>query len=99
MRTYNRNVRRVWDGDNYHASKRQRLDDTAQLSSSQTHPQITSQAADLVIEDNLERAIRETSVAALSSSPSRKNSTFSHNGRPEFDEPELLTPPSSSTLR
>lgn len=95
MRTYNRNVRRVWDGDKYHASKRQRLDDTAQLSSSQAHPQTTSQAAGLLIEDNLERAIRETSVAALSSSPSRKNSTFSYNESQEFAEPEPLTPPSS----
>lgn len=95
MRTYNRNVRRAWDGDNYHVSKKQRLDDTAQLSSHRAHPKFASQTAGIVIEDNLERAIRETSVAALSSSPSRKNSMFSSNGNQDLIEPETLTPPSS----
>ena len=63
MRTYSRNVRRAWDGDDFQAPKRFRLN----------KPRFGIET-----EDNLERAIRETSVA-LSSSPSRKNSTIFSN--------------------
>lgn len=90
MRTYNRNVRRVWDGDNYHAPKRLKLDTPRRVS----QPVANENANHLLVEDNLQRAIRETSVVALSSSPSRKNSTvfsFEH----DVHEPVTLTPPSS----
>lgn len=49
----------------------------------------------LDLEDNLERAIRETSVAALSSSPSRKNSTVFSLESHDDDETSTVTPPSS----
>lgn len=92
MRTYNRNVRRAWDGDDYHAPKRQRVDGPRHALLPLTNENIDT-------EDNLQRAIRETSVAAMSSSPSRKNSTvFSYNDaheHQEHHEPSTLTPPSS----
>ena len=90
MRTYQRNVRRAWDGDEYHAPKRQRVEEPNYSS----FPANENQPI-LDIEDNLERAIRETSVAALSSSPSRKNSTVFSYGTREAYEPITLTPPSS----
>ncbi|KAK5947956.1 hypothetical protein OHC33_010997 [Knufia fluminis] len=90
MRTYNRNVRRAWDGDEYHAPKRQKVDSPRRVS----RPITNENTLRIVPEDNLERAIRETSVAAMSSSPSRKNSTvFSYEH--EAPEPVTLTPPSS----
>lgn len=98
MRTYSRNVRRAWDGDDYHAPKRQRLDDYKQnaLQPQSMLNHNNENIPQYEIEDNLERAIRETSVAALSSSPSRKNSTvFSFNEAQEEHESSTLTPPSS----
>lgn len=89
MRTYNRNVRRAWDGDDYHAPKRQKIDGPRRALLPPANENIET-------EDNLQRAIRETSVAAMSSSPSRKNSTiFSFNEVHEHHEPATLTPPSS----
>lgn len=96
MRTYSRNVRRAWDGDDYRPPKRMRVDDQ----SNQLHvgdgfnkENTTLMAIDL--EDGLERAIRETSVAALSSSPSRKNSTIFSLESHEEDAMSTITPPSS----
>lgn len=100
MRTYSRNVRRAWDGDDYHAPKRQRLNENSSLYPSSIS-QIPSNKENATLpedlEDNLERAIRETSVAALSSSPSRKNSTvFSFNESQEDENRSgTYTPPSS----
>lgn len=98
MRTYSRNVRRAWDGDNYHAPKRQRLDDRI-LNASNPIPTAVLRNENVIpydVEDNLERAIRETSVAAMSSSPSRKNSTvFSFHEIHEENDTSTLTPPSS----
>ena len=95
MRTYSRNVRRAWDGEDYRPAKRLRLDDTwnapftaAPSNENTLHP--------LDLEDSLERAIRETSVAALSSSPSRKNSTiFSAESHEDELGSSTITPPSS----
>ena len=80
MRTYSRNVRRAWDGDEYQAPKRVCLD---------KHNMVID------TEDTLERAIRETSVA-ISSSPSRKNSTIFSN---ESQDDDTATPPSSPPPR
>lgn len=81
MRTYARNVRRTWDGDDFHVAKRQRVESS----------KVTNEN-----EDSLERAIRATSVA-ISSSPSRKNSTiFSHESH---DDGDTVTPPSSPPPR
>lgn len=89
MRTYNRNVRRAWDGDDYHAPKRQKINGMQHAFLPPTNENVDT-------EDNLQRAIRETSVAAMSSSPSRKNSTvFSYNEVHEHHEASTLTPPSS----
>jgi len=90
MRTYSRNVRRAWDGDDYHAPKRQKVDSPRRA----MQPMTNENQLQIETEDNLERAIRQTSVAAMSSSPSRKNSTvFSYEQ--EAPEPITLTPPSS----
>lgn len=90
MRTYHRNVRRAWDGDEYHAPKRQRVEEPAYA------PYMTTNENNVILmpEDNLERAIRETS-AALSSSPSRKNSTVFSLDPQDAHQPVTLTPPSS----
>lgn len=90
MRTYNRNVRRAWDGEDYHAPKRVKLDEPRRVSRPPTNENYY-----LDTEDNLQRAIRETSVAAMSSSPSRKNSTICSYETAEVHEPVTLTPPSS----
>lgn len=100
MRTYGRNVRRAWDGEDYRAPKRQRLDTGfgSNAFSSINGPHHNENATELYdLEDNLERAIRETSVAAMSSSPSRKNSmVFSmHESQEEHDATNTITPPSS----
>lgn len=91
MRTYHRNVRRAWDGEDYHAPKRQKFDVPKYASCLTTNENIVQ----FETEDNLERAIRETSVAAMSSSPSRKNSTVFSFEAQEAHEPATLTPPSS----
>lgn len=81
MRTYSRNVRRTWDGDDFRFAKRQRVEAS----------NVTNEN-----EDSLESAIRATSVA-ISSSPSRKNSTvFS---RESYDGEGTVTPPSSPPPR
>lgn len=81
MRTYSRNVRRTWDGAEFRVPKRQRLENSKIINEN---------------DDGLERAIRATSVA-VSSSPSRKNSTvFS---RESYDDEGTLTPPSSPPPR
>lgn len=100
MRTYGRNVRRAWDGDDYRAPKRQRLENGLGTNSFATiNRPVNESVLDLYDdeEDSLERAIRETSVAALSSSPSRKNSTvFSTTDfTTENEASHALTPPSS----
>ena len=80
MRTYARNVRRAWDGGDYPIAKR-----------------ICVEKAKVPDEnDNLERAIRESS-AAISSSPSRKNSTVFSGESHEDDD--TVTPPSSPPPR
>lgn len=90
MRTYNRNVRRAWDGEDYHAPKRLKLDGPRRVPRAPTNENHYFDT-----EDNLQRAIRETSVAAMSSSPSRKNSTVFSYETAEVHEPTTLTPPSS----
>src|SRR5271170_6858371 len=90
MRTYARNVRRAWDGDCYFYSQSQHNYVPARkrlcIENLSTNPTITLNHAHAHAhthththnendpEDTLERAIRATSVA-MSSSPSRKNST------------------------
>ncbi len=97
MRTYSRNVRRAWDGEDYRPPKRQRLEDAwnaHSFTSGGYNENATTKPVDL--EDSLERAIRETSVAALSSSPSRKNSTvFSAELQEDDLGSSTITPPSS----
>lgn len=97
MRTYSRNVRRAWDGVDYRPPKRQRLENAwnaPAAASSSANNENTFPAPEL--EDNLERAIRETSVAAMSSSPSRKNSTiFSAESQEDEVGSSTITPPSS----
>ncbi|KAK5232417.1 hypothetical protein LTR47_006630 [Exophiala xenobiotica] len=97
MRTYSRNVRRAWDGEDYRPPKRQRLEDAwnaHSFTSGGYNENATIKPLDL--EDSLERAIRETSVAALSSSPSRKNSTvFSAELQEDDLGSSTITPPSS----
>jgi len=99
MRTYSRNVRRAWDGEDYRPPKRQRLENAwnapvPAATSSSTYNENTFTLLD--VEDNLERAIRETSVAAMSSSPSRKNSTiFSAESQEDEVASSTITPPSS----
>ena len=96
MRTYSRNVRRAWDGDDYRPLKRLRVDEPSFQSKHSTGNNKENLAMmDFDIEDNLERAIRETSVAALSSSPSRKNSTVFSLESHEEDRASTITPPSS----
>ena len=81
MRTYSRNVRRAWDGDDFRVAKRQRVEPS----------KVTDEN-----DDSLEPANRATSVA-ISSSPSRKNSTvFS---RESYDDEGTVTPPSSPPPR
>jgi N-acetyltransferase len=97
MRTYSRNVRRAWDGDDYRPPKRLRLHDTWNASSTAA-PALNENALNpLDLEDSLERAIRETSVAAMSSSPSRKNSTIFSAAESQDDDvgSSTITPPSS----
>ncbi|EXJ95546.1 hypothetical protein A1O1_00668 [Capronia coronata CBS 617.96] len=97
MRTYSRNVRRAWDGEDYRAPKRQRLNDAWNAHSSSCAAGANENTMnDVDMEDSLERAIRETSVAALSSSPSRKNSTiFSAESQEDDLGSSTITPPSS----
>ena len=93
MRQYTRNVRRAWDGEDYRPPKRMRIQEDSRGNEIQEPG--SNQENILDIEDNLERAIRETSVAALSSSPSRKNSTVFSGESQEDDAPSTITPPSS----
>lgn len=93
MRQYSRNVRRAWDGDEYRPPKRIRLQDDFHATDAQ-HP-VSNKENLGDAEDGLERAIRETSVAALSSSPSRKNSTVFSGESNEDDRATTITPPSS----
>ena len=96
MKTYSRNVRRAWDGDDYRPSKRMRVDEPSNESTHHAVPNKENSTLMVYdIEDNLERAIRETSVAALSSSPSRKNSTIFSLESHEDDGTGTITPPSS----
>src|ERR1700753_4037542 len=97
MRTYSRNVRRAWDGEDYRPPKRLRLNDTWNAPSSSAPAVNENSLHPFDLEDSLERAIRETSVAALSSSPSRKNSTiFSAAESQDYDlDSNTITPPSS----
>ena len=90
MRTYSRNVRRCWDSDDVHVAKRPRLG-----------PNTIQNEND----DSLERAIRTSSVA-ISSSPSRKNSTvFSQDSAggssatPPSSPPPRISPPAVKTRR
>jgi N-acetyltransferase len=93
MRQYSRNVRRAWDGDDYRPPKRMRLQEDSYNVDAQQPLSNKENVGDA--EDGLERAIRETSVAALSSSPSRKNSTVFSGESNEFDRATTITPPSS----
>ena len=80
MKTYARSVRRVWDGEDAPIAKKIFIEQTKAIEDA-TH--------------NLERAIRDTSVAA-SSSPSRKNSTIFSQ---ESHDDDTITPPSSPPPR
>lgn len=93
MRQYTRNVRRAWDGNDYRPAKRMRLQDDS--TAADARQPVVNQENIEDIEDALERAIRETSVAALSSSPSRKNSTVFSGESREDDRATTITPPSS----
>ncbi|RMD41555.1 hypothetical protein DV735_g3569, partial [Chaetothyriales sp. CBS 134920] len=94
MRQNIRNVRRAWDGDDYQPLKRVRLENDKQHAvGKQLQAENMGLAIDL--EDNLERAIRETSVAALSTTSSRKNSTVFSLGSRDDDATDMTTPPSS----
>jgi N-acetyltransferase len=85
MKTYARNVRRAWDGEEYRAPKRFCLDSN---STAKLHEDIEN-------EDRLDRVIRESSITiTVSSSPSRKNSTI-FSGESQEDEDAVTTPPSS----
>ena len=81
MRTYARNVRRAWDGQDYPIAKRICVE----------KPKVPDENE----VNNLERAIRESS-AAISSSPSRKNSTVFSG---ESHDDDTVTPPSSPPPR
>lgn len=84
MRTYARNVRRAWDGGDYPVAKRVCVE--------------KSRAPDENDDNsNLQRAIRESSIA-ISSSPSRKNSTV-FSGESRDDDTATITPPSSPPPR
>ncbi|KAJ9611656.1 hypothetical protein H2200_004840 [Cladophialophora chaetospira] len=100
MRSYKRDVRRAWDGEDYRPPKRLRLNDTWNAPSSSAPTFNENGLHPLDLEDNLERAIRETSVAALSSSPSRKNSTIFSAAEYQDDDlrSSTMTPPPSSPL-
>ncbi|ETN41386.1 uncharacterized protein HMPREF1541_03321 [Cyphellophora europaea CBS 101466] len=93
MRQYSRNVRRAWDGEDYRPPKRMRLQDDS--TSTETRQPVHDKENVFDLEDNLERAIRETSMTALSSSPSRKNSTVFSGESLEDDGASTITPPSS----
>jgi N-acetyltransferase len=96
MRTYGRNVRRAWDGDDCRPAKRIRVEETS--NNKGIHQGSNKENSTLMIydiEDNLERAIRETSVAALSSSPSRKNSMVFSLESHDDERTATMTPPSS----
>ena len=93
MRQYTRNVRRAWDGEDYRPPKRMRLQDDP--ASTEARHSVPNKENIEDTEDALERAIRETSVAALSSSPSRKNSTVFSGESHEDDRATTITPPSS----
>ena len=80
-KTYARSVRRVWDGEDAPIVKKLRLERTRPVEDDAN--------------ENLERAIRETSIAA-SSSPSRKNSTIFSAASQDDD---TATPPSSPPPR
>src|SRR6186713_2692673 len=96
MRTYSRNVRRAWDGEDYRPPKRQRLENAWNAPAAANSASNENSFLHLDLEDNLERAIRETSVAAMSSSPSRKNSTiFSTESQEDELGSSTITPPSS----
>ena len=81
MRTYARNVRRAWDGQDFPIAKRICVE----------KPKLPNENE----VNNLERAIRESS-AAISSSPSRKNSTVFSG---ESHDDDSATPPSSPPPR
>jgi N-acetyltransferase len=81
MRTYARNIRRAWDGEDFPVAKRPCVE----------KPKVTDENED----NNLERAIRESS-ATVSSSPSRKNSTVFSG---ESYDDDTVTPPSSPPPR
>ena len=84
MRTYARNVRRAWDGEDYRAPKRFCLQDNK-----------ANAPENIENEDRLDRVIRESSVTiTISSSPSRKNSTI-FSGESQEDDEASTTPPSS----
>ncbi|RMZ82164.1 hypothetical protein DV738_g1869, partial [Chaetothyriales sp. CBS 135597] len=96
MRQNIRNVRRAWDGDDYQPLKRVRLaneNDRPNAVGKQLQAENLALVIDL--EDNLERAIRETSVAALSTTSSRKDSTVFSLGSRDDDATDMTTPPSS----
>lgn len=83
MKTYGRPVRRVYDEDTHHASKKRRVETADDPEDA---------------ESNLRYAIRESSIAVAMSSPSRRNSViFSEATQEEIDD--LSTPPSSPPPR
>ncbi|EED14053.1 sister chromatid cohesion acetyltransferase Eco1, putative [Talaromyces stipitatus ATCC 10500] len=83
MKTYGRPVRRIYDDDTFHASKKRRVEAADDSDDA---------------ESNLRYAIRESSIAITASSPSRRNSViFSEITQEDDDDDDddLSTPPSS----
>lgn len=91
MKTYARSVRRIWDGEDVPVAKRQRIEPKKAPAISSINAAPTPGTSD----ENMQRAIRETSVA-VSSSPSRKNSAiFSGSDAHTEETADTATPPSS----
>jgi N-acetyltransferase len=86
MKTYGRPSRRIYDDDNFHASKKRRVEAVDDSDDA---------------ESNLRYAIRESSIAVTAvtvtaSSPSRRNSViFSEITQEDEEDDDLSTPPSS----
>lgn len=91
MKTYARSIRRIWDGEDVAVAKRQRIEQKKPPVMNNSTAAPTPGTSD----ENMQRAIRETSVA-VSSSPSRKNSAIFSGSDAHTDETvDTATPPSS----
>ncbi|KAL9106975.1 MAG: hypothetical protein Q9227_008098 [Pyrenula ochraceoflavens] len=104
MKTYARSIRRIWDGEDVPGAKKQRIE---QKKAPATTKVVSAAPTPGTSDENIQRAIRETSVAA-SSSPSRKNSaifsasdahTDDTNTPPSSPPPPQVTPPANNTRK